>query len=550
LVEDLRIGDTPGLRSEAVHTFTAPLRVVDVWKSFGGSRALSGVDFDLRPGEIHGLVGENGSGKSTLVKILAGGHSPDRGEIEVHGHRLEYPLAAGSSQSLGMSFVHQDLGLIEDMTICENLRLNYLATRRSLGWSLRAERRRAKELFDRFGVRLNPDAKVRTLPMAERAYLAIIRAIDQLRTEERALGRGQAILVLDEATVSLPAEGKQNLFEMVRGIAGRGDSVIFISHYLDDVLAITDRVTVLRDGRVINCVQTSEVAAPALIRMITGNASESVTSRHVVGAGETGIATGVDVTQLNGRVGDVSGGVVSNVSIEFRRGEILGLTGLLGSGYNIVPELLFGAQRASSGVLHIGGEQFDLTHMTPSRAVKSKIGFVPGNRGVEGLILGLEAWENIATLVLANHRSGFWIRRDRLVRDTAKLMQIYGVNPIGPRSRVGDFSGGNQQKLLLARWLQIMPRLLLLVEPTQGVDVGARNAIFELLREASRQGMAIICASGDQGEIAELCDRVLVFGEGMVKCELDGANLSKSRLVDECYAASSSIPTLGPWAVD
>ena len=505
------------------------LELRDLAKSFGGTQALRGVDLSLLPGEVHGLLGENGSGKSTLIKILAGFHEPDEGELRIDGEEVRLPLAAGRFRELGLSFVHQDLGLIESLSVLENLRVAELAAPRSrfrISW--RSERRRARETFERYGLRIDPTARVAELKPVERALLAIVRAIEEIR----AVGPGRGVLVLDEPTVFLPREGIEVLFSLVRGAAEAGASVLFVSHDLDEVREITDRVTVLRDGALVGTVDTRDTSETTFVEMIIG--------RQLAKLGEpehadlTGQRVAVSIEGL-------SGSSVEGVSFAIHEGEIVGLTGLIGSGFEEVPHLLFGARQARAGRLVLRREAIDLTQLTPSAATRAGLALIPADRKTDGSVESLPVVENVALAVLDRYFNGIAVERRRMRRETGALLDEFDVRPNDPGLRYGALSGGNQQKALLAKWFQTEPRLLLLDEPTQGVDVGARQQIFGLIRAAvEERGMHVLCASSDYEQLALLCDRVVVFGRGRVWRELVGNDVAKDRIIEQCYAAMAA----------
>jgi ribose transport system ATP-binding protein len=498
-------------------------------KSFGGTHALRGVDLSVLPGEVHGLLGENGSGKSTLIKILAGFHEPDAGELSIDGEPVRLPLAPGQFRELGMSFVHQDLGLVESLSVLENLRVAELAASRSrFGISWRRERRRARETFERYGLRIDPTAAVGDLKPVERALLAIVRALEEIR----AVGRGQGLLVLDEPTVFLPEEGVDRLFALVREAAGAGASILFVSHDLDEVREITDRVTVLRDGALVGTVVTRETSETAFVEMIIGRRLAALPD--VEHADLTEERVGVSVQGL-------SGASLREVSFQMHEGEIVGLTGLLGSGFEEVPYLLYGARTARSGRLVVRGEALELTRLTPTAATRSGVALIPADRKTDGSVGSLPVVENMALAVLDRYFNGVALERRRMRRETGAVMRTFDVRPDDPSLPYGALSGGNQQKALLAKWFQTEPRLLLLDEPTQGVDVGARQQIFELIRAAvAERGMHVLCASSDYEQLALLCDRVVVFGRGRVWRELVGEDVTKERIIEQCYAAMAA----------
>jgi ribose transport system ATP-binding protein len=497
-------------------------------KTFGGTHALRDVSLDILPGEVHGLLGENGSGKSTLIKVLAGFHEPDGGELRIEGERVPLPLGIGRFRELGMSFVHQDLGLVESLSVLENLRVAGLASSRSrfrISW--RRERMRARETFARYGVQLDPSAPVSALKPVERALLAIVRAIEEIRRDDH----GHGLLVLDEPTVFLPRENVDRLFSLVRDVAAAGTSVLFVSHDLDEVREITDRVTVLRDGVIAGTVRTAETSEQRFVELIIGRQLAALPElQHE------------DLTRkVSVRVERLAGASVSDVGFEMHEGEVVGLTGLIGSGFEEVPHLLFGARRARSGALLLDGTPIDLTRLTPVAAVRAGLALIPADRKTDGSVATLSVESNVALSVIDRYHNGLYLDRRRMRRDAARLLREFDVRPSDPSLPYGALSGGNQQKALLAKWFQTSPRLLLLDEPTQGVDVGARQQIYELIRTAAQdRGMHVVCASSDYEQLAALCDRVIVFGRGRVWRELVGSDVTKDRIIEQCYAAMAA----------
>lgn len=498
-------------------------------KSFGGTQALRGVDLSLLPGEVHGLLGENGSGKSTLIKVLAGFYDPDEGELRIDGEPVRLPLAAGRFRELGLSFVHQDLGLIESLSVLENLRVAALASSRSrFGISWRRERKRARETFDRYGLRIDPTAIVAELKPVERALLAIVRAIEEICS----VGAGQGVLVLDEPTVFLPREGIEVLFTLVRDAAAAGASVLFVSHDLDEVREITDRVTVLRDGVLVGTVTTRETSETTFVEMIIGRQLAKLGDVEHADLTERRVAVSVE---------GLTGTTVNDVSFQMHEGEIVGLTGLIGSGFEEVPHLLYGSRRARAGRLVLRGETIDLTKLTPSAATRSRLALIPGDRKTDGSVSSLPVVENMVLSVLDRYFNGVALERRRMRRETSALMEEFDVRPNDPSLPYGALSGGNQQKALLAKWFQTEPSLLLLDEPTQGVDVGARQQIFGLIHAAvEERGVHVLCASSDYEQLSLLCDRVIVFGRGRVWRELVGDDVTKERIIEQSYAAMAA----------
>ena len=477
------------------------LEVGGVSKSFGGSRALNGVGLALRAGEVHGLLGENGSGKSTLIRVLAGYHAPDPGaKLAVAGRWARLPLRPGQARELGIAFVHQDLGLIPSLSVTENLRLGELAARRDWRVSWHHERLRAEAALGRFDVRLDPQLKVAELSPAERALLAIVRAAEDIRSSRVRPG----VLVLDEPTVFLPELERRRLHALARGLAAEGAGVLFVSHDLDEVFELTDRVTVLRDGRAIETLATAGLEREALAELMTGKPLAVPTVRK-----RPPQSTEVSVAGLTGTF-------VRDLSFEVDAGEVLGLTGLLGSGFDEVPYLLFGAQRSRSGRLGLGRASFDVATMTPDRALRAGIALLPADRERDGCVGSLPVADNVLLPVLDRYRGPLGLRRRQMLHDAGRLLDRFGVQPGNPTLPFRELSGGNQQKVLLAKALTAAPLLLLLDGPTRGVDIGARGQILALIREATRKGTSIVCTSTDREELAAICDRVLVLAGGRV----------------------------------
>ncbi|MCW2762083.1 MAG: sugar transporter ATP-binding protein [Marmoricola sp.] len=493
-------------------------------KTFGGVRALDDVDLTIRCGEVHGLLGENGSGKSTLVKILSGFHAPDRGgELEINGRSVSLPLHPGQFRSLGMSFVHQELGLVPSLSVVENLLVGELTSHRSWRLSWSRERRRARETFESFGLNLDPRAKVSDLRPTDRALLAIVRAVEEIRanTEE---GSEHGLLVLDEPTVFLPASDRDELFAIVREIAATRASILFVSHDLEEVLNVTDRVTVLRDGTLRGTIETAQASDEVLVEMIIGRRLQALSIERE----RTRVGKAISITGLTGRY-------ARDVSLTFHEGEVVGLTGLLGSGFEEIPYCVFGARRGATGRLEVNGRVYDLHGMSPSRAVEAGVALIPADRQRDGSVGSLSLGDNVTVRELRKYQTRIGLNRRRMRSGARELLEQFDVRPPDPGLKYQSLSGGNQQKAMLAKWLQTKPSLLLLHEPTQGVDVGARQQIFQLTREAAANGAAVVWVSIDHEQLAAVCDRVLVFGRGRVARELTGDQVTKERIADQCY---------------
>jgi ribose transport system ATP-binding protein len=500
---------------------TPALEARNVSKTFGGQKALDGVDLVIARSEVHGLLGQNGSGKSTLIKILAGFHAPDPGgELRVGGQPVPLPLPPGRARALGISFVHQHLGLIPSLTVLENLLLGRLATSRARALSWRRLAAEARELFARYDLALDPSMPVARLSAVERALLAIVRAVAEVH--------GAGVLVLDEPTPFLPRRDVDRLFALVRGIVADGASVLFVSHDIDEVREITDRATVLRDGRVAGSLLTRTASRADVIEMIVGRRLAAFAHPPP----RTAAPAHVRVTGLRGPG-------VADFSVDLARGEIVGITGLLGSGYERIPYLLYGAQPALAGEVTVDGIAHPVTAATPARSIARGIVLVPGDRAQQAAIGMLPISDNVTMPVLDRTFRSWALARRRMVRLAAELGERFEVTPNRPALPLSSLSGGNAQKVVMAKWLQTRPRLILLDEPTQGVDVGARLAVFSAVRAAAAEG-CVLCASSDYEQLAMLCDRVLILAGGRVVAELSGPALTKQGIGERCLTAMAA----------
>lgn len=510
---------------------TPLVEIVGVTKSFGGARALHDVSLTIDAHEVHGLLGENGSGKSTLIKVLSGFHEPDAGMLRVRGTDVALPLKAGGYRDLGFEFVHQDLGLIPSLSVAENLFLYDTASSRSLFSSPAAARRRAQSILDHHAVALDPSTLVEFIRPVDRAMLAIVRAIENLRESEATL------LVLDEPTVFLPQNEVDILFGFVRSIVASGASVLFVSHDLDEVLSITDRVTVLRDGELAGTVETASVDKAGLVQLIIG---------HELAAQQGAVST-TDLSDaaVVARVVGLSTSSLSDVSFDLHEGEVLGFAGLVGSGYEDIVYALFGATDARGRIEQPDGRTVDLASRTTHDAVRDGYALVPADRKNLGSVMTLSLSDNMNLTVLDDHFHGGVLRRKRMRAGAEELMRTYDVRPLRPDLEYGSFSGGNQQKAMLAKWQQTDPRFLLVHEPTQGVDVGAREQIHTLIR-ANADKTPAICASSDYEQLAELCDRVGIVVKGRLTGFLSGDALTKAAIADRCHGRSATPLTSTP----
>jgi ribose transport system ATP-binding protein len=530
------------------------LEVRNISKTFGATRALRHVDFHIDAGEVFAVLGQNGSGKSTLVKILSGFHEPDPGgEIFSDGEPMPVPLPAGLARERGLGFVYQDLGLVPGMTVLENLTIAARSASRGAGnlrpiaW--RREQRAARQVLQRYGLNLDPSMRVFELPLIDRALLAIARAAEELQDFRARTGQSRSLLVLDEPTVFLSGNELTFLFDLIRIVTANGASVMFISHDLEAVRAIADRFVVLRDGAVAGTGTVADTTEDEMIDMIVGSARERF-ERSALHTAEAAAAAGAPPDQ---RIRDtellavegLAGGTVRELSFRVNEGEIIGLAGVTGSGTEDAPYLLFGGTadgtaRPSAGKVRIGGKQYRARDLTSAQAISAGLALVPANRPRDGAVANLSVADNIFMLVYGSYFSRGLMSRRAMMSAARDRAELYDIRPPDPSRLVSQLSGGNQQKTVLAKWMESRPRILLLHEPTQGVDVGARTEIRALVKDACLdRGMGVVWVGTDFEELAEMCDQVLVLAGGRVVKSIRGDELTKSA-IDEAVLRTTA----------
>jgi ribose transport system ATP-binding protein len=529
------------------------LEVRNISKTFGATRALRHVEFSIDEGEVFAVLGQNGSGKSTLVKILSGFHEPDPGgEIVFDGEPLPLPLPAGMARERGMGFVYQDLGLVPGMTVLENLTIAARSANRGAGnfkpiaW--RQERREARKVLERYGLNLDPSKRVFELPLIDRALLAIARAAEELEDFRARTGRRRSLLVLDEPTVFLSGTELTFLFDLIRIVTASGASVMFISHDLEAVRAVATRFAVLRDGAVAGTGRVADTTEDEMIDMIVGSARERFersalhTAEAAAGAGATsdGRIRNKELLAVEG----LAGGTVRDLSFRVNEGEIIGLAGVTGSGMEDAPYLLFGGSAdgdvASAGTVRISGKEYSARSLTSQQAIAAGLALVPANRPRDGAVAALSVADNIFMLVYGSYFSRGLMARRAMMAAAKDRTELYDIRPPEPARPVSQLSGGNQQKTVLAKWMESRPRILLLHEPTQGVDVGARTEIRALVKDACLdRGMGVVWVGTDFAELAEMCDQVLVLSNGRVVKHIQGDELTKSA-IDEAVLRTAN----------
>lgn len=488
------------------------LRVADVSKTFGRYRALQSVHLDVAPGEIHGLIGQNGSGKSTLAKVLTGYHAPDPGgQVLVDGEPVRLPVRPREASARGLAVVHQSLGLVEDLTVVENLRVGrFRANRltRAIRWA--GERREAAAVLERLGHPVPLDALVRDLAEEDRATVAIARALQDAEP-------GRGIIVFDESTRSLSRASLEHFYDMLEDVVSTGTSALLISHHMEEVLEATDRVTVLRDGAVVEAgLRTADLTENDLVRAVMGRSLGSAT-RAVEPAGRPAGPQRVAMA-----VRGLRGHLLAGVDLDVRPGEVVGVTGLAGSGHDELPYLLTGARPARQGTLQLGDHVQDLARWDVGSAMAAGVVLVPEGREHAGLALDLTVADNLLLPRPRTRAALLPVDRKAETAIVTEWVHRLDVRPPDPACGVATLSGGNQQKVLLAKWLATGPRLLVLHEPTQAVDVGARQTIIAAIRRAAAAGCAVLVAGTDETELSLLCDRVVVFRDGRPVTELTG----------------------------
>ncbi len=495
------------------------LEVEGAGKTFAGVHALRDVSLRLRPGEVHALIGENGAGKSTLIKVMTGVHRPDRGTVRLAGRPVEFatPLQA---QAAGISTIYQEVNLIPLMSVARNLFLGREPRRFGLT-DTRAMNREATEVLRGYGVEADVSRPLHTLGLGAQQMVALARAVS---VDAR-------VVVMDEPTSSLEPREVETLFSVIRGLRSRGVALVYVSHRLDELYAVCDRVTVMRDGAVVHTGELAGLERLRLISLMLGR--EMARVRREGATAFAGAHEGAGRPVLEARDLTVPH-KVRGVSLSVRPGEVVGLGGLLGSGRSETAKAVVGAIAAEGGTVSVDG--IPLGRRSPAAAMRAGVVMLAEDRKAEGVIPSLSVRENIVLAALPRlSRAGIvsTARQDEVV---AYFMKRLGIKASGPGQRVGDLSGGNQQKVLLARWLCMNPKVLLLDEPTRGIDVGAKAEVQSLIDELAREGLGVLLISSELEELIEGSDRVVVLKDGAVVGHLEGDEVSERALLDALAA--------------
>ena len=469
------------------------LELKDISKSFSSVEVLHNVSFTLRPGEVHALLGENGAGKSTLVKVITGFHQPDSGEILLDGEAVQFSDTRESRQA-GIAAIYQELSLFPDLDVAENIFIGRHPLKKSGQIDWRKLYTEAEKLLDSLGVQLDLKQKARNLSIAQQQSVEIARAFSI----------NARILIMDEPTSSLTLNEVEDLFRLVRSLREKGTAIIFISHRLEELFELADRVTVLRDGSFVDSCLLKDVTRDDLIRMMVGRTISNQFPKLDVCEGEVVL----ELKHLSRE------GVFEDINFELRCGEILGMAGLVGAGRTNVARAIFGVEPATSGSIVLAGEAVTIT--SPQQAIKLGLAYVPEDRQRHGLISPMQITSNISLPTISKYACHGWLqnKKERKASYEAALQMEVRANNIQQTAR--ELSGGNQQKVVLAKWLSTNPRVLILDEPTRGIDVGTKAAVHALMSKLAAEGMAILMISSELPEILGMSDRVIVMREGHV----------------------------------
>jgi ribose transport system ATP-binding protein len=488
------------------------LQVSGIVKRFTGVLALDRVSVDLAPGEVHALVGENGAGKSTLIKVITGVHRPDEGELRLAGRLADFagPLDA---QRAGIQAVHQEIGLVPALSVARNLLLGREPRRRLGILDLPHMHREASRILESYGIEVDVRRPLRSLGVGVQQMVALARAVS---VDAR-------VVVMDEPTSSLEPREVETLFGVVRRLRDQGISVIYVSHRLDELYRICDGVTVLRDGRVVHQGPLAELDRLRLVALMLGRAVSDVRAEGVTKfSGAHDPARDTPIVEASGLT---RRHVLDNVSVAIRPGEVVGLGGLLGAGRTETAKAIAGALPLDGGRVTVAGTT--LRRGSAAAAIRAGVALLPEDRKSEGIIATLSVRENIALAALPRLSRGGVVSEARIDRIVETFMRRLRIKAAGPHQRVAELSGGNQQKVLLARWLATEPKILLLDEPTRGIDVGAKAEVQALIDELAEDGLGVLLISADLEELVEGSDRVVVLKDGTVVGELSGGDLTE-----------------------
>ena len=486
------------------------IRLERITKTFPGVKSLDAVDFEANAGEIHALVGENGAGKSTLIKVIAGAHTPDAGTIHYDGTERRW-ASPRQAKEAGIHVIYQELVLFPELSVAENIYLG-AAPRTALGAiDRRSMREKAAEILARLGHELDPAAPVRTLSVADRQMVEIAKAL---------VGRTR-LLILDEPTAVVSGREADLLFERISKLRDEGVCVVYISHRLEEVFRIADRVTVIKDGKIVGAHRTADLDRDRLVAMMVGRQLDDIYPPKKPPPRDSAPVLSVRNIRMPPRVRDVS--------FDLHAGEVLGLAGLVGAGRSELAHALFGSMTKESGTIALGGRAFNTP--TPRGAIERGMGFLTEDRKAEGLLMLLDTAANVSAPVLPEFTTGPVLDRAAEIRAARDEIARFRIAVPGPQSGVRTLSGGNQQKVLFARWARACHRVLVLDEPTRGVDVGAKVEIYGIVRTLADEGVGILVISSELPELLGLCSRILVMREGVIAGEVSGDAIDETAIM-------------------
>ena len=496
---------------------TQPILVVsNLRKRFGPVQALDGVQLEIRPGEIHSLLGENGAGKSTTIKCITGAYLPDEGEVLLEGRTIA-PRSPREAELLGIGTVYQEVNLLPNLSVVENIALGRMRTNWYGRIDWKESRRRAKEALEKLEISIPLDEKLSALPVALQQMVALARALDV----------DSKLLILDEPTASLDEAEVENLFRVMQRLREKGLGIVFITHFLEQVFRMSDRMTILRNGRYVATREAAGLSREALLQDMLGKAFEGMQGRPAA-LNASAAAAGAGRPRL-----EVSGlgaaGKIKRLDLQLRPGEVVGLAGLLGSGRTESARLIFGVDTAEAGSMSLDGVSVDQGR--PGHSLARGIMLASEDRKTEGIFPSLTVRENIVVALQARRGMLRPISKEEGEAIARKYIAAFKIKTSGPEAKISELSGGNQQKALLARWLAAEPKVLLLDEPTRGIDIGARAEIEKLIEELSAEGLSILMISSEMDEEVRCCHRVLVLRDREVIGELSGEEVSEANIV-------------------
>lgn len=506
------------------------LEMRDISKVFGTARVLDGVQFDLKPGEVHVLAGENGAGKSTLMKILCGVHKPTTGTMHVQGRPVQFHTTAEAAHA-GITVIYQELSLVGPLSIAENLFLGREHT--TAGWVRHGSQRdAARKALARLGLQLDVNCPVEQFSIPVRQMIEIAKA----------LAFDARIIIMDEPTSALPEPDVERLFALIRDLRSRGCGIVYISHKMQEIYQLADRITVLRDGKYVTTAAASEMGADELVRQMVGRDLAQQFGSPGRTPPETGTAPFLRVKNLSlpdpGRPGRF---LLQDVSFEVNRGEIVGISGLQGSGNSELLNSLFGTYgRNATGTVELEGKPYTIT--SPANGLRAGLALLTNDRKETGSVLTLPIRSNLTLPSLHKFARFGWLRRRHEKEIAREYVRSMRVRCAGIEQEIGELSGGNQQKVLLAKWLETRPRLLLLDEPTRGVDIGAKHDIYELIRDLRDQGTTILMVTTELPELLALSDRILVMHRGHITAEYNATEATQEKIL---HAAMGEVRTEG-----